>query len=237
LPSLDLLNRVRRSPLLYGAGVALRDIYSLVRSTYRGSFSQHGEDTYVAGFFAGKPGGFYLDIGASHPFRISNTYLLYRSGWRGVTVEPIPRLGELHRRWRPRDTLLPAAVGRAAGTLEFFEMTPSVLSTLDREVAARYVANHQAVIFQRYSIEVMPINRVFEQASAISPIDFVSIDIEGLDTEVLSEVDFARFRPALFCIEFDCAKARQDLEALFRRANYRIDREIGCNLFAVPADS
>lgn len=236
MPSLDLLNRVRQSPMLYGACVALRDIYSLVKSTYRGSYSQHGEDTYVAEFFAKRPGGFYLDIGASHPYRISNTYLLYRRGWRGVTVEPIPRLGKLHRRWRPRDTLLPVAVGRAAGKLEFFEMTPSVLSTLDREVAARYVADRRAVIFQRYSLEVVPINHVLEQASAIAPIDFVSIDIEGLDTGILSEVDFSRFRPELFCIEFDSANARQYIEVLFRRANYRIVREIGCNLFAAPAD-
>src|SRR5262245_54108902 len=181
------MNRVRQSPMIYGAGVALRDIYSLMKSIYHGSYSQHGEDTYVAKFFAGKRTGFYLDIGASHPFRISNTYLLYRSGWRGVTVEPIPRLGKLHRRWRPRDTLLPVAVGRHAGTLEFFEMTPSVLSTLDREVANRYVTDGKAVVFQRYSIEVLPINRVLEQASAIAPIDFISIDIEGLDSDVLSE--------------------------------------------------
>ena len=235
MPSLDLMNRARQSPILYGAGVALRDIYSLVKSAYRGSYSQHGEDAYVADFFAKRTHGFYLDIGASHPFRISNTYLLYRSGWRGVTVEPIPRLGKLHRRWRPRDTLLPVAVGRATGTLEFFEMTPSVLSTLDREVATRYVADRRAVLFQKYSIDVAPINHVFEQASAIAPIDFVSMDIEGMDTEVLSEVDFSRFRPALFCIEFDSANARQDIEGLFSRANYEIVREIGCNLFATPA--
>jgi len=94
-----------------------------------------------------------------------------------------------------------------------------------------------AVIFQRYSIEVMPINRVFEHASAIAPIDFVSMDIEGLDTDVLSEVDFSRFRPALFCVEFNDANARRDIEVLFGRANYKIVREIGCNLFAAPADA
>jgi FkbM family methyltransferase len=228
------MNRVRQLPALYGAGVALRDIYSLVKSAYHGSYSQHGEDAYVADFFGKRPNGFYLDLGASHPFRFSNTYLLYRSGWHGMTVEPIPRLGKLHRRWRPRDTLLPIAVGRTGGTLEFFEMTPSVLSTLDREVATQYVADRRAVIFQRYSIEVAPINQVFEQANAIAPIDFVSMDIEGLDTDVLSVVDFSRFRPSLFCIEFNNANARQDIEELFSRAKYEIVREIGCNLFATP---
>jgi hypothetical protein len=115
-------------------------------------------------------------------------------------------------------------------------MTPSVLSTLDREVASRYVSQRQAVLFQSYTIEVAPINHVFEQANAIAPVDFVSMDIEGRDTEVLSEVDFSRFRPALFCIEFDSATARHDIEALFSRARYQIVREIGCNLFATPTE-
>jgi len=63
------------------------------------------------------------------------------------------------------------------------------------------------------------------------------MDIEGLDTDVLSEVDFSRFRPALFCVEFNDANARRDIEVLFGRANYKIVREIGCNLFAAPADA
>ena len=61
MPSLDLMNRARQSPMLYGAGVALRDIYSLVKSAYHGSYSQHGEDAYVADFFAKRTHGFYLD--------------------------------------------------------------------------------------------------------------------------------------------------------------------------------
>src|SRR5579871_4904708 len=114
--------------------MSVLDFNSWMKGRRRASFAQHGEDVFVTEYFSKQPSGFYLDIGASHPFRLSNTYLLYRSGWKGVTVEPIPRLGNLHRKRRPRDTLMPIGAGLKPGTLEFFEMTPSVLSTLDATV-------------------------------------------------------------------------------------------------------
>jgi hypothetical protein len=78
----------------------VRDQYSYVRDKRRGTFSQHGEDLWLDNYFAGRKGGFYIDIGASHPTRLSNTYKLYSEReWRGVTVEPIqdPRWTKLLR--------------------------------------------------------------------------------------------------------------------------------------------
>jgi len=235
--SLDLMNRLRRSPLLYSAGVAIRDISSLLTGIRNGSFSQHGEDRYIAKYFESRAKGFYLDIGASHPFRISNTYSLYRAGWHGVTVEPIPRLAKLHRRWRRRDELLAVAVGATDGTVDFFEMTPSVLSTLDHAVASQYIAEGRAVLYRSYPIKVMAVNEVFEYASAIAPVDFVSIDIEGLDVSVLAAVDFARFRPKLICIEVNDSAVRQAATQLFARAQYKVLDQLGCNLMAARMDA
>jgi len=235
--SLDLMNRVRRSPPLYNAGVAVRDIASLLTGIRNGTFSQHGEDRYIAHYFEQRDTGFYLDIGASHPFRISNTYSLYRAGWHGVTVEPIPRLAKLHRRWRTRDELLPVAVGATNGTVDFFEMTPSVLSTLDHAVADRYIAEGKAVLYRRYPIEVVAVNDVFEYAAASAPIDFVSIDIEGLDVSVLAAVDFVRFRPELICIEVNDAAVRQAAMELFARARYKMLDQLGCNLLAARIEA
>lgn len=234
--SLDLMNRVRRSPLLYSAGVAMRDIASLLTGIRNGTFSQHGEDRYIADYFESRGKGFYLDIGASHPFRISNTYSLYRAGWRGVTVEPIPRLAKLHRRWRGRDELLAVAVGTTNGTVDFFEMTPSVLSTLDHAVAERYITEGKAVLYRRYPIKVMAVNEVFEYATAIAPIDFVSIDIEGLDVSVVAAVDFDRFRPELICIEVNDSAVRDAATQLFARARYKVLDQLGCNLLAARMD-
>src|SRR5580698_8519410 len=148
---LDTFNRIRNWTSAYNAAMSVHDLYSWLKYTNHGSYSQHGEDLFVRNFFASKKNGFYLDIGASHPFKLSNTYLLYRSGWTGVTVEPIPRLGKLHRQWRPRDTLFPVAVGLQRGELEFFEMTPSVLSTTVGSVARQYVADGKSILFKQRS--------------------------------------------------------------------------------------
>jgi FkbM family methyltransferase len=232
---LNAFNIIRSVPPAYNAVMSMHDVYSWLKSKKRGTYSQHSEDLFVSNFFAGKKKGSYLDIGASHPFKLSNTYLLYRLGWNGVTVEPIPRLGRLHRKWRPRDTLFPVAVGVERGELEFFEMTPSVLSTLDRAVAEQYIADGNAILFKKYNIEIVPINEIVERVSAIAPIDFLSIDIEGLDAEVLSAIDYSRFRPALICVEANSDDAQRKTEDLFKHAGYKIINTIKCNLMASPA--
>ena len=95
-----------------------RDLVS--RFSNRDSYAQDGEDRFLVNtVFAGRAAGMYLDIGASHPSRISNTWLLYKLGWSGVTVEPIERLSKLHRAWRPRDTQVQALIGEADGSMTF----------------------------------------------------------------------------------------------------------------------
>src|SRR5688572_15466410 len=123
--------KLRRTPL-FPVALFVFDIVWWIRARTRGSFSQHGEDIIVSRWFKqrGIRLGTYVDIGGSHPFRISNTYLLYLSGWRGFVFEPIPRLLKQHRLWRSRDSQRGIAIGAVEGKLTFYEMAPSVLSTL-----------------------------------------------------------------------------------------------------------
>jgi len=234
---LSVLNGIRKCPPLYSACMSILDLNSWMKGRRRGSYAQHGEDVFVTEYFSKREKGFYLDIGASHPFRLSNTYLLYQSGWKGVTVEPIPRLGKLHRKWRPRDSLMPIGAGSKRDTLDFFEMTPSVLSTVDATVADQYVAEGKAVLCRRYKIDILPINEIIERVSAISRVDFFSIDIEGLDAEVLAEIDYSRFRPELICVEANSSELREKIQLLLAKAGYKIIKEIECNLMAAPRDT
>jgi len=102
----------------------------LIKSKKDGVYSQHGEDQFFNKYFKGRK-GIYIDIGASHPFIISNTYLLYKNGWRGVTVESIQYLHKRHKQLRPRDTAIKSLVGTIKGKVMFYQMIPSVLSTFD----------------------------------------------------------------------------------------------------------
>lgn len=235
--SIKMLDRLRHFPLLYEVGVSFRDLRSYVRGRGAGTFAQHGEDQFLLRYFKGEGAGRYLDIGASHPYRLSNTYMLYTRGWRGVTVEPIPRLGRLHRQWRPKDTLLPIGVGRDAGCITFYEMTPSVLSTFDQTVYRQYVDQKRAVLHAAYEVEVLSINDVLERAFADGRIDFLSIDVEGLDGELLVEMNLVRFRPRLICVEINTEEARKMVEAKLAKSRYEVVTELGCNLFAQSLDN
>jgi hypothetical protein len=92
-----LVNTIRRTPLA-PLGFEVDERLWQIKGTLRGTYSQHGEDRLILDYFKklGRPTGTYVDVGANYPIKISNTYLLYRSGWRGLTVEPIPRLSRRH---------------------------------------------------------------------------------------------------------------------------------------------
>lgn len=224
-----LLRTIRHNKLLFSAGREVRDMYSLARGLWSGSFSQHGEDRYLLDRFQ-KNDGFFVDIGASHPFRISNTYLLYRLGWCGVTVEPIPELGRLHRRWRPRDKLVAKAVGLKSGKMTFFEMLPSVLSTLDKSVAEDYVVNRGAEVVREVDVDVITPLVLFEKNVGERQVDFLSIDIEGLDKEVVLNIDLDNFRPEVISVEVNESTDYQILLNYFIKYDYQLVGDFGCNL-------
>jgi FkbM family methyltransferase len=226
---------IRQNEALFTAARETRDIYSYVNGTLRGSFSQHGEDIFFQDRFGKKRDGFYVDIGASHPFRISNSFLLYKNGWRGVTVEPIPLLHRLHSRWRPQDTLVQKAIGPAPGTLRFYEMLPSVLSTLDRITAAAYVLEEKAQLLRSYEIDVITLGQLFAEFVRNRIVDLLSIDIEGLDAEVITTLDFNTVRPKVICIEANHTEYRNKILTYLEQHKYQQIAEFGANLIVEDA--
>jgi hypothetical protein len=99
------------------------------------SYSQEGEDMILRRIFAGKAAGFYVDVGAHHPFRFSNTCLLSELGWRGINIDADPTLIAAFNRHRPRDTNLSMGVSDAPGTLMFHIFNEPALNTFDPAVA------------------------------------------------------------------------------------------------------
>ncbi len=93
------------------------------------AFGQSGEDAWLLALLQEQSipwanDGFYIDIGANHPVALSATYLHYREGWQGITVEPVPKLCTLHARHRPRDICLNVVVGAQSGVPTFWETAP-----------------------------------------------------------------------------------------------------------------
>lgn len=174
---------------------------ALDRCQIKPSFSQSGEDMiawYLLNYI-GIPRPSYLDVGAHHPLHLSNTALFHLLGGHGINIEPDPLLFREFLRSRPRDINLNIGIGRVSGNMVFYRMADPSLSTFSEEEAIRMEKEEGIHIEEKLNLPVRTIDEVLA-AHQVRP-DFVSIDVEGRDLEVLESFDFAAHRPAVFCVE------------------------------------
>ena len=169
------------------------------------SYSQHGEDLIIANVFhiIGDSEPSFLDIGAHHPLNISNTALLYERGSRGINVEANPNLIDAFLERRPRDVTVNIGVGAQRGNREFYLIDKwSGRNTFDKETAEKFVQeNPEFEIKETIEIEIITINDLVDRYSnGIFP-DFMNLDVEGLECDILASADFTRSRPKVICAE------------------------------------
>lgn len=192
------------------------------------SYSQFEEDKFILEFFGAKP-GIYIDVGASHPWRISNTYLLYRRGWRGVTVEPIRRLIDKHKRARPRDIQVHAAAGESEREIEFRELVPAAASTFDPSIAKEVIDAGHALPFRRYAVKMLPLTQIYRKTISPEPVDLLTIDVEGFGLNVLRGTDFDVLRPRMIILELKGGDDDMRMRECLRSHGYGAIRTFGCN--------
>jgi FkbM family methyltransferase len=192
------------------------------------SYSQFEEDRFILNFFGGKP-GVYIDVGAFHPWRISNTYLLYQHGWSGVTIEPIPRLFDKHKHLRGRDIQLNAAVGDRAECIEFMELVPAARSTFDRVAAVTAIKNGYALQYKTYSIQVLPLSDIYQRTIFPKSVDLLTIDVEGSGLNVLKSIDFGVLRPRMIVLEMNDDAGDEPMRECLRSQGYETLNRFGCN--------
>lgn len=169
------------------------------------SYSQCGEDLIVSYLLnmmkISRPS--YLDIGAHHPTYLSNTYLFYQRGCRGVCVEPDPDLFKKIKHKRNGDRCLNVGVGAGGAEMtkmDFYIMSSRTLNTFSKAEAERYQSYGNQKIKQVIPIPVISVNDIIKKYFASAP-NFVSLDVEGLDFQIIQSIDFANYRPDVFCIE------------------------------------
>jgi FkbM family methyltransferase len=164
------------------------------------SYSQEAEDLIVQEVLGHPTDGFYIDIGAHHPYRFSNTALFYKKGWRGINVEPNPDALTLFQQERLRDINISAgASGEASDALTYYSFVESALNTFDETMAQHRIENNHSQLIEKISVPTLMINDIFAQAD--KHVDFLSIDIEGMEYSVLSHLDFTKYRPTVIIVE------------------------------------
>lgn len=171
--------------------------YHLVNSGI--SYAQCGEDIIIRWLMGilKKREYSYFDIGANDPKVLSNTYLMYKSGNRGILVEPNINVCKKLKRVRKKDTVLNCGVAEQKGKLTYYLMDNNVLNTFSKEEAERCVKYGNKIIGKR-EIEVITINEILEKYGKV---DFLSVDVEGKDFEIIKTLDFKRFAPLVICME------------------------------------
>jgi FkbM family methyltransferase len=168
------------------------------------SFAQQGEDLAVMSLFetlrVARPS--YIDIGAYDPVIGNNTYLAYLMGSKGVLVEPNPALTMRLKQVRPRDTVLNVGIGVTdQKSADYYVMAFDQENTFSKEHADELVRlRGPSALKKVIQLPLVNINSVLRDNFDKAP-DFFSIDVEGMDLEILRAMDYGRFRPKVFCVE------------------------------------
>jgi len=187
------------------------------------SYAQNLEDYHLSLAFAGQDSGTYIDVDAGHPVADNVSFWFYERGWQGVVVEPQPELAALYQQLRPRDLVVRGLVGRHCGEIDFHVVERlHGLSTTVQDVAQK--AKAFGVGYQTVRMPVTTLARLCESHN-LDSIDFLKIDVEGAEGDVLFGGDWKRFRPKVIVAEAVTPMASvpswQDWEPFLMAQGYR----------------
>ncbi|MGC4016767.1 MAG: FkbM family methyltransferase [Luteolibacter sp.] len=181
--------------------ILARWLHNDLQATSTISHAQEGEDIALLRRIGHRPNGFFVDVGAHHPSRFSNTLAFSNMGWRGINIEANPDAAGEFLKKRHRDINLNIGIGGHRSQMKFFRFDEPALNTFSPEVAEQREKSGFKML-DSIPIEVYPLAEVLEKhLPAGTAIDLLSVDVEGLDLDVLQSNDWERFAPAFIIVE------------------------------------
>jgi FkbM family methyltransferase len=194
------------------------------------SYAQNAEDVVLARVFGERTDGFFVDIGANDPTQDSVTRHFYERGWHGLNVEPQATCFAALQAARPRDINLNVGVGSSAGRLRFYLVPEAqAMSTFSSDHAE--LVRRLGYRTEQTDIEVRTLDNVFAEHVGDRAVDFLKVDVEGLEEEVLGTFDWTRWRPRVLVVE--SSPDVSPWEGRLREAGYQRTLWDGINLFLV----
>lgn len=191
------------------------------------SYSQEGEDMILRRLFEKQQTGFYVDVGAHHPKRFSNTYFFYKKGWRGINIDAMPNSMKLFNKIRPRDINIEKPVSDKKQTLTYYAFNEPALNGFSESISNQRDGKNGCFVESTQEIETETLKRILESYLPVNEqIDFLSIDVEGLDFMVLQSNDFNKYKPKVILIEILSSKldeiVNNDISIFLQQFNYSI---------------
>lgn len=165
-------------------------------------YSQNGEDILLESLFPYDYKGFYVDVGAHHPYRISNTYLLFKKGWGGINIDANPESIKLFNRARPKDINILAGVSDKKESLSYHMFSDPAVNTFSKEEAGRWKNKNWIKYLGTKIIPTHTLRDILKDClKEKQKIDILSVDVEGFDLKVLQSNDWNKFRPKVVIAE------------------------------------
>ena len=181
-------------------------------------------DALVGNIFKDKKNGIYVDVGCSHPIKNNNTYLLHKKGWCGTNIDLDLKNIELFNYSRPKDNNVNAAISDKVSIENlYFYHDKSPINTLSKEISTY----QKATVSKIEKIKTISLNAVLSNSPfSHLPIDFLSIDVEGLEYKILKSFDFIKYKPKVIVVEYlDTTLPKLEIK------NLKIDNVINSNIY------
>lgn len=204
------------------------------------TYAQYNEDITLAALFDAENHGVYVDVGANHPVQHSVTKLFYDRGWNGINIEPNPRLHKLLEKERPRDKNLNMGTADKEGklSLRLYHSRDGLegLSTFSRSIQQMYssASDKDNQNFTDIEVAVRPLADTLDKI-ALPKINFIKIDVEGFEYEVVKGNNWKKHRPEVVCIEAN--HRLQDWRPILIKHNYKLFINDGLNEYYVAEEA
>jgi FkbM family methyltransferase len=165
------------------------------------SYGQEGEDLILKSLFSKQKKGFFVDVGAHHPIRFSNTFLLYKLGWTGINLDAMPGSMNLFNKWRRKDLNLEIAISDTDSILKYYAFKEPALNGFSVDLSEDRIRSGDELAFTK-EIKTRTLASVLDQyVPPGTRIDVLSVDVEGHDLQVLRSNDWGKYRPTVLLVE------------------------------------
>jgi len=181
------------------------------------NYSIFGEDKFIERYFGNKPKGFYIDVGCYHPLDGNNTQLLYKKGWNGINLDINYYSIKLFNFLRKGDINIHSGISNKKNRLTMhYRKEINMLNTLDEKIAKMNFRNG----YKKKNIQVNTLNYfISKYFKKLDMIDFMNIDVEGVELNVLKSLNFKIYKPKLICVEIHNIKKMFDTNYKYLKTN------------------
>jgi FkbM family methyltransferase len=180
----------------------MKDFLYIILGYFKKSFSQEGEDLILLEYFKKKKRGFYIDIGAHHPFRFSNTYLFYKKGWRGINIDATPGSMNMFYKYRYRDINIEVPISNNNKRIDYFIFDEPALNSFSSKLSKERNANTKYKIKEIVKLKPRKLSEILDDyITKNTKIDFMSVDVEGYEYEVLISNNWEKYKPTYLLVE------------------------------------